>query len=124
MNANFRSQSVDGFGERPDIALERDRNWEDRVNFIDNVVATEKAIDKAKTWGSNGDKSICDLIFGLMKKGGGSAMIFVADYGYQDPFDCFEDALIELGEDSDDWDFIHYSSEGGEQHEFIVGKVA
>lgn len=124
MNANFRSQDVDGVGERRDIALARDRDMESLPSLTDFAALTEGAVDRAKTWGVNGGKSVEKLILDLMKNRGGSAMIFVADYQYQDPYDCFENALIELGEDSDDWDFIHYQSEGGEQHEFILGRIA
>jgi len=30
MDANFRTQSTDGYGDRDDIALERDRQWNSR----------------------------------------------------------------------------------------------
>ena len=51
---NFRTQSVDGYGDRDDIALERDKQQGVIVdNIRQNFLDIELVVDAACEWGSS-----------------------------------------------------------------------
>lgn len=53
---NFRSQSVDGFGDRDDLALERDRQQgQIRENKARELAELDEAVDRAREYGTSSD---------------------------------------------------------------------
>jgi len=67
--------SVDGYGDRDDIALARSRS-EDRIveNKMREQYETDAAIDNASDWGDLNQQSIVDLIVEMMRRGTASML--------------------------------------------------
>jgi hypothetical protein len=67
--------SIDGYGDRDDIALARSRS-EDLIveNKMKEQYATDAAIDAGAEWGDLNQQSIVDLIVEMLRRGSGSML--------------------------------------------------
>jgi hypothetical protein len=67
--------SIDGFGDRDDIALARSRS-EDQIveNKMREQYETDAAIDNASEWGDLNQQSIVEMIVEMMRRGSASML--------------------------------------------------
>ncbi len=109
---NFKVASVDGYGDRDDIALERDRQWENRppngYTRWEDYHADEALKLNSTTYGTASTaRPIAQIVEEMIKGECYSKLILCSDVIWPDDeytiHDAVDEACIQLGLDSEEF---------------------
>ena len=105
-------QSVDGFGDRPDIALEKDRAWENRITYRDHDGELREKLSHCGEWGAEDCPSIKTAINNAIDNGKSHLVLLKKNYcfDYPDLEAIRYEILIDRGWGCDEFQIINHEN--------------